>query len=109
MSYPTVVATVLVIGLVHAAHHASAADAIPRFDIERICQAELKDGSAIGETLASCKADEQRARDELPVIWATRSRSDRAMCLRATSADGSPSYVELQTCLEMTVPVSPSR
>jgi len=33
--------------------------------------------------------------------WERFSSADKTMCLRGTSSDGTPSYVELQTCLEM--------
>ena len=46
-------------------------------------------------------ADELRAKDDLTQQWAGFAREDKVSCIRATSADGAPSYVELQTCLEM--------
>ena len=85
-----------------------AADAVPKFDIARNCKAEVGGGSAgIGETMASCTADEERARDELAPQWSTFSQADKTTCIRSTSTDGSPSYVELQTCLEMTAGAKP--
>jgi hypothetical protein len=33
--------------------------------------------------------------------WAKFAREEKLPCIRATSADGVPSYVELQTCLEI--------
>lgn len=51
----------------------------------------------IGETLASCKADEERARDELASQWDGFKPADRVICIGETSIDGSPSYVRLLT------------
>ena len=79
-----------------------AADAVPKFDIARNCKAEVGGASAIGETLASCTAAEEHARDALVPLWSTFSQENKVVCMRETTADGSPSYVELQTCLEMT-------
>jgi len=78
-----------------------AADAPPRFDIRRNCQLEISGGAGIGETLESCIRDEQQARDELAGQWSAFTPADRTSCIRETSIDGTPSYVELQTCLEM--------
>jgi hypothetical protein len=83
-------------------HIARAADAAPKFDIARNCRAEVADAAGIGETLASCTKDEEQARDELTAQWSQFARDDKTACLRETSADGTPSYVELETCLEMT-------
>jgi hypothetical protein len=85
-----------------------AADAVPKFDIARNCKAEVAAGaSGIGETVASCTADEEHSRDALVPLWSGLSQADKTACLRETTADGSPSYVELQTCLEMAVQSKP--
>jgi hypothetical protein len=78
-----------------------AADAAPKFDIATNCKAEVAGGSGIGETLESCINDEQQARDQLAQQWARFSKADKTICIRETSVDGTPSYVELQTCLEI--------
>ena len=76
---------------------------VPKFDIERNCKAELAVDLGIGETLASCKADEERARDELASQWSDFTPADRNTCIAETKIDGTPSYVELLTCLELTI------
>ena len=78
-----------------------AADAVPTFNIVANCKAEIAGGSSIGETLESCINDEQQARDQLAEQWAQVSKADRAACIREASIDGTPSYVELQTCVEL--------
>lgn len=80
----------------------AATDNVPKFDIERNCRSELSGGSSTGETMASCRADEQRARDELVPRWNSFSAADKKLCIQETRIDGSPSYVELETCLDMT-------
>lgn len=91
----------LVAALTSAPHNARAADAVPKFDIARNCKAEVAAAAGIGETLASCSKDEEQARNELTEQWSEFARKDKVACIRETSADGTPSYVELQTCLEM--------
>lgn len=80
---------------------ARAADTFPKFDIQHNCKLEVSETSGIGETLESCVADESRARDELRPHWNDFRKADQSSCVRETSLDGTPSYVELQICLEM--------
>ena len=78
-------------------HPIAAADAVPQFDIVRECQAE--GGSK--ETEQRCANDEMHARDQLQAEWIQFSPSAKLQCKGETSVDGTSSYVELQTCLEM--------
>ncbi len=80
---------------------ARAADSVPKFDVAKNCKAEVGENSGIGETLESCTRDEEQARQQLIPQWDHFSREDKSTCIRETSMDGSPSYVELQTCLEI--------
>jgi hypothetical protein len=73
------------------------ADSVPKFDIARECRSE---GGAKA-VLDRCTADEADARDQLQPQWIQFGAQDKAVCIRETSTDGTPSYVELLTCLEM--------
>lgn len=73
------------------------ADSMPKFDIARECRSE--GGSQA--TLERCAEDEAKARDQLQPEWIQFSSHDEAVCISETSMDGTPSYVELLTCLEM--------
>lgn len=73
------------------------AGGVPNFDIARECRSE----GGTKTTLEKCAADEAKARDELQPLWAQSSSQDKAVCISETSMDGTPSYVELLTCLEM--------
>lgn len=95
-------ALVLVSIITSPSQLSAAPNTIPNFNIERSCRSELAGGSPIGETMDSCRADEERARDELTPRWSLFSQTDKTICIRETQIDGSPSYVELETCLEMT-------
>ena len=101
MSY-SLLAVIALAGALASPASFAATDSVPKFDIERGCRLELSDGSPFGETMASCRAAEQRARDNLAPRWNVFSRADKTLCINATETDGSPSYVELETCLDMT-------
>ena len=73
------------------------ADTVPKFDIVKECQSE--GGSRA--MLDHCASDEAEARDQLKSLWNQSSAADKTTCLRETSMDGTRSYVELLTCLEM--------
>ena len=73
------------------------ADTVPKFDIARECKSE----GGPQAVLDQCAAAEAQARDQLQAQWGQFSPGDRTVCLQETSTDGSPSYVEFLTCLEM--------
>jgi hypothetical protein len=73
------------------------ADSVPKFDIAHECQSE---GGAQA-VVDRCKEDEATARGQLGTQWDDFGAGDKSACIRETSVDGSPSYVELLTCLEM--------
>jgi hypothetical protein len=50
---------------------------------------------------AKCAEDGAAARDKVPPLRAHSSVADRNSCVTETKADGTPSYVELQICLEI--------
>jgi hypothetical protein len=73
------------------------ADGVPKFDIARECRAE----GGTKAILERCATDEAQARDQLQPQWLQFNFHDKTGCLAETNADGTPSYVELLTCLEM--------
>lgn len=89
------------LGIVGAIAPALSADAFPKFDVERNCKLETAVPTGVGVTLQSCISDELRAREDLQADWGKYKKADQASCVRETSIDGTPSYVELQVCLEM--------
>ncbi len=76
------------------------ADRVPELNIEPSCRAA---GAATvqGRDENACKRDEQTARGTLEQNWGQFTQLQRAECVRLSSLGGSPSYVELLTCLEM--------
>jgi hypothetical protein len=78
-------------------HPTLVADSPPKFDIVRECRSE--GGSK--PTQQTCAADEKRALDQLQHEWMQFSPSSRIQCNSETNLDGTASYVEFLTCLEM--------
>jgi hypothetical protein len=78
-------------------HPIAIADAVPQFNIARECQAE----GGTKETEQRCTNGEMHARDQLQAEWVQFSPSAILQCKGETGIDGTSSYVELQTCLEM--------
>jgi hypothetical protein len=77
------------------------ADDVPTFDVRLTCGAEAQADPSAG-AVASCMADEQRARETLSKQWAQFAPESRTSCARAQSGiPGVRSYVELLTCLQL--------
>ncbi len=82
-----------------------AADQVPKLDVSVSCRsagASSVTAPVSGtRNAAACEKDENDARDKLKQEWTTFSEAERARCTRIATLGGSPSYVELLTCLEM--------
>jgi hypothetical protein len=83
------------------------ADKVPELNIEPSCRAAAKSGVRMTDPAANpqddsaCKRDETTARDKLVEEWGQFTPTQRDHCVRLSSLGGSPSYVELLTCLEL--------
>jgi hypothetical protein len=79
------------------------ADGVPVFDIARSCKLDLTatTGLTDGQSLKACVNDEKRARQQLGTRWSKFSASSKAECIPQESIGGTPSYVSLQSCLQM--------
>ena len=78
-------------------HPTAMADAVPKFEIARECQSE----GGTNEMQKRCADDESQARDRLQTEWVQFTPGAKIQCIQETSMDGTPSYVEFLTCLEM--------
>jgi NAD-dependent SIR2 family protein deacetylase len=78
-------------------HVIPVADAVPKFDILRECRNEGGDT----EIQKRCTEDESQARNQLQTEWTQFTSDARRLCMQETNMDGTPSYVEFVTCLEM--------
>jgi hypothetical protein len=74
------------------------AEGAPNFDPAPGCRAAITD---MPGSFDACVKDEQAARARLSTEWLGFSAADRVNCAADESAGGTPSYVELLTCLEM--------
>ncbi|CAN7570345.1 hypothetical protein LJR220_005200 [Bradyrhizobium sp. LjRoot220] len=81
------------------------ADRLPTFDIVRSCKLDLAAtaGLTVDQSLKSCISDETKARQQLASGWSKFAPSSKANCIPQESIGGTPSYVSLQTCLQMDV------
>ena len=79
---------------------------LPQFDIARNCGAEDAGVSKLDQTMSACKQDETAARDQLSKQWLQFRADARRTCSEESSSGGSQSYVELQTCLQLSKEVS---
>jgi hypothetical protein len=83
---------------------AGAADKVPEINLDKSCRAAGATGVRVGANSrddSACKRDEQDAHTKLNQGWDQFTADDRSHCLRLSTVGGSPSYVELLTCLEL--------
>jgi hypothetical protein len=78
------------------------ADRLPKFDVAQGCRQAV---TATTASMKSCLNDEQGARNTLTKTWTQFSAGAKRNCIDETSMDGTPSYVELLTCLQMAADV----
>jgi hypothetical protein len=79
------------------------ADGVPKFDIARSCKLDVAatTGLSVDQSLKSCINDERKAKQQLAGQWSKFSAPSRASCVSQESIGGTPSYISLQTCLQM--------
>jgi len=73
--------------------------AVPHYDIVRTCPA--------GDSIKSCRDDEERARQTLTERWPQFTEKARSDCVQTNEIGGRPSYVQLGICLK-TTQIAPS-
>jgi hypothetical protein len=76
-----------------------AADQVPDFNIDPTCRSATN--ASPGRTIEICRQDERDARAQLDKDWSRYAAKHRASCVRLSTLDGNPSYVEVLTCLEI--------
>jgi hypothetical protein len=84
-----------------ASHIVLAANRMPEFNIEPSCRAAAKASVTPSRDADACKRDELTVRDKLNDQWKQFTPAQKAHCVSLTGLGGSPSYVELLTCLEL--------
>lgn len=76
------------------------ADGPPRFNIDATCEAAAKAGGG-DRTAVACRDDERKAQTSLEAKWESYRPASRNECVESTRLVGSPSYVQVLTCLEI--------
>jgi hypothetical protein len=72
---------------------------MPSYDMSKACQ---------GSERSNCLEEERQAGAELDRRWQAISAADRSACIPHSTAGVEPSYVELLTCIEMSVLAKPA-
>lgn len=80
-----------------------AADRPPDFNIAQTCRLDLTAafGTDTSQQYKACVSDEQNARQQLQSRWPKFPPAMRTSCASQESVGGTPSYVSLLTCLQM--------
>lgn len=78
-----------------------AANRVPELNIEPSCWAAAEAAVAPHRDADVCKRDELTARGTLNDEWGQFTPAQKTHCVSLTGLGGSPSYVELLTCLEL--------
>jgi hypothetical protein len=78
-----------------------AADRVPELNIAPSCHAAATAATVLNRNEDTCKRDETDARGRLDQEWADFTPVQKTRCVSLSTLGGSPSYVELLTCLEM--------
>ena len=81
---------------------AAMADTVPKYDMARTCRLDhaAASGLAVSESMKNCVRDEKRAFGQLRKQWPKFAEAKRAGCVSQNTIGGTPSYVELVTCLQ---------
>jgi len=84
-----------------ASHIVLAAERLPEFNVGPSCRAATTASAVANRTEDVCKRDENDARGKLEQQWGQFTPGQKTHCVGLSRVGGSPSYVELLTCLEL--------
>jgi hypothetical protein len=71
---------------------------VPVYDVSPACRAAV---TVMPGSFEACMKDEDGARAQLAASWDRFAGPQRDNCVQTENAGGSPSYVELLTCIQM--------
>lgn len=97
------------IALLLLAASALAADGPPTLDIASTCKTAASAGVGDNASEDGCLRSERAAHDEVKRRWGAFTRASKVRCEKQFEAGGSPSYVEMVTCLELANGSVPTR
>lgn len=84
-----------------ASHILLVANRVPEFNIEPSCLAAAEAAVTPNRDAKVCKREELTARGKLNNEWGQFTPTQKTHCMSLSTLGGSPSYVELLTCLEL--------
>lgn len=84
------------------------AQELPRFDIEPTCKEAQPLTPQDTNPYESCMRDETAAERQLREIWSSAAASQRDICGQEAQIGGTPSYVDMLTCLQMAQGTTPT-
>ena len=77
------------------------ADSPPKLNAGPSCDAAARGAISNGRDKEACMGDERQAEDALTKNWSQYTGAHKTQCVGMTSRGGSPSYVELISCLDI--------
>lgn len=80
---------------------AATAQEPPRINIEATCRTAQALTPEDHDPVQGCMRDEADAERQLQAVWSRAAAADRQTCAAETQVGGSPSYVDVLTCLQM--------
>lgn len=80
----------------------------PRFNVEATCKEARALTPQDTNPYESCMRDETAAERQLRAMWSSAPASQRDMCGQEAQIGGTPSYVDMLTCLQIAQGTSPS-
>jgi hypothetical protein len=86
----------------------AAAQEPPRFNVEVTCRAAQPLTPQDTTPYESCMRDETAAERQLRDVWSSAAVSQRDMCGQEAQIGGTPSYVDMLTCLQIAQGTTPT-
>ena len=75
--------------------------AVPAFDVKKSCKTTEDAALSLGRSLEACISSEEAAREQLEDRWTEFPGAKRVECVGVSRIGGTPSYIEVLTCLEL--------
>jgi hypothetical protein len=75
--------------------------AVPAFDLKKSCKTTEDAALSLGRSVEACISSEEAAREQLENRWAEFPGGKRTECVGVSRIGGTPSYIEVLTCLEL--------
>lgn len=86
----------------------AAAQEPPRFNVEATCREAQPLTPQDTNPYESCMRDETAAERQLREIWSSSAPGQRDICGQEAQIGGTPSYVDMLTCLQIAQGTSPT-